>query len=114
MAVNLERAESRPASTGDGSKAEGLAKTSAEPPQNPAAKLFRVTGMVKAITAVGLTLETKANEYTYDLTGAAIKIGVRDATAADLKEGDEIRVSYARSEDKLVAKTVSRLVKRAK
>jgi len=96
MAVNPERAESRPASIGD-----------------PAAKLFSVTGKVKAISAAGLTLETKANKYTYDLTGAVIKIGIRDATVADLKEGDEIRVSYARSEDKLVAKTVSRLVKRA-
>jgi hypothetical protein len=112
MAANPERAESRPASTGDGSKAGGLAKTSAEPPQNPAARLFSVAGKVKAISAASLTLETKANEYTYDLTGAVIKIGVRDATAADLG-GDEIRVSYTRTEDKLVARTVSRVVKRA-
>ncbi len=113
MAANPERAESRPASTGDGSKAGGLAKTSAEPPQNPAARLFSVAGKVKAISTASLTLETKANEYTYDLTGAVIKIGVRDATAADFREGDEIRVSYTRTEDKLVARTVSRVVKRA-
>jgi len=113
MAVNPERAESRPGPTGDGWKADGIPKTSAAPPQNRAVKRFWVTGKVKAITAASLTLETKANESTYDLTGAVIKIGVRDATAADLREGDEIRVSYTRIEDKLVAKTVSRVVKRA-
>lgn len=113
MAERPERAESRPAATGDGSNADDPAKTLPAPPQNPAVKLVSVTGKVKAISAAGLTLETRTHEYLYDLRDAVIRIGIRSATAADLREGDEVRVSYTRSEDQLVARTVSRVVKRA-
>ena len=112
MTAHPESPESRPASTGEGANPDDPVKTSAAPPQNRAVKLVSVTGKVKAISAAGLTLETKAHEYIYDLTEAVIKIGIRRATAADLREGDEVRVSYTRSEDKLVAKAVSRVVKR--
>lgn len=86
--------------------------TPAGPPATSAPKLVYVSGTVKAISEASLALETKAGEYTFDLRGAAIRIGVQAATAAHLKEGDEVCVAYVRADELLVAKTVNWLVKR--
>jgi len=110
-------AQSGAAPTGDAAKPADAAKKAAQPAQKPATKLSSLAGKVKSVGAMNLTLETKAKppkEYTFDLTGAAIKVGGKEAAATDLKEGDEIRVSYTQSEGKLVAKTVARIVKPAK
>jgi hypothetical protein len=76
-----------------------------------------VTAKVKSVGPSGLVVQVAGKtpkELTFDLTGAAIKAGGKDASSTDLKDGDEVRVGYTEADGKLVAKTVTAKAAKAK
>ncbi len=80
-------------------------------------KVTMVTGKVKSVGPNGLVVRVAGKtpkELTFDLTGTTIKAGGKEASATDLKDGDEVRVGYMEADGKLVAKTVSAKATKAK
>jgi ribosomal protein S1 len=82
----------------------------AENATKSAEKVSTVSGKVKSVTGTSLVVEVRgktSKEYTFDLAGTTIKAGGKNATATDLKDGDDVGVSYTQSEGKLIAKTIT-------
>ncbi len=113
LAVGLTSAAWSQTAQGPAKADPAKAATSASPTgevKKAPEKLTMVTGKVKSVGPNGLVVQVAGKtpkELTFDLTGTAIKVGGKDASATDLKDGNEVRVGYMEADGKLVAKTVS-------
>lgn len=77
--------------------------------KKPAQKVKTVAGKVRSVDAASLVVEVSGKTpkaYTFALAGTTIKVGGKEGTSTDLKEGDAVRVTSTESEGKLIAKTV--------
>ena len=80
-----------------------------------AAKPKSADGMVKAASPDSVTVVGKDNkEWTFSVDAkTAIKKAGKAVTAADLKEGDPVRVQFAEAGGKMMAKSIMVQVKKA-
>ncbi|MBI3454277.1 MAG: hypothetical protein HY002_00625 [Candidatus Rokubacteria bacterium] len=103
--------------TGEAKKPAEETKKPVQDAKKSVEKVSTVSGKVKSVTGNSLVVEVRGKtpkEYTFDLAGTTIKAGGKDAATTDLKDGDDVRVSYTQSEGKLVAKTVVARAAKAK
>lgn len=99
----------------DATKPSGLAPTSGA--KQVTAKPKSVSGKIKSLDAGSLVVEVPGKtprQYTFALAGATIKVGGKEGTSTDLKEGDAVQVMYTESDGKLTAKRVAAKTARAK
>lgn len=94
-------------------KAEETKKPEAKKAAKAAAKSAK--GTVKSASADSLVVAAKDKEYTFAVDPSTkVKKAGKDATAADLKEGDSVTVRYSEKDGKTVAQTVTASAAKAK
>jgi hypothetical protein len=90
------------AQTAPAAKQEPKAKAKSSKPA-PA----KATGSIVSADATTLTIKAKAGEEKFALTAdTKIKLDTKDATAADLKEGQTASVTYTKAGDTMTATQV--------
>ena len=77
--------------------------------KQPVEKMKTVTGKVRSVDTATLVVQVSGKapkEYAFALAGSTIKVGGKEGTSTDLKQGDVVRVSYTDADGRLTAKTV--------